>query len=79
MTVLDQRINHSVLEAVLRPVLPVAAVYLGDAPDVQNEYRLAWQTRWRPLAEALREQGADESTVLALEEAMHDPASSRAA
>ncbi|HEX6248916.1 MAG TPA: Vms1/Ankzf1 family peptidyl-tRNA hydrolase [Nocardioidaceae bacterium] len=79
MTVLDQRINHSVLDAVLRPVEPAAAVYLGAAPDVHNEYQLSWETRWRPLAAALREQGADEATVLALEQAVQTPASSRAA
>lgn len=79
MTVLDQRTNHNVLEAVLRPVRPVAAVYLGEAPEVQNEYQLAWQTRWRPLAASLHEQGADEATARALEAAMRDPASSRAA
>lgn len=79
MTVLDQRINHNVLEAVLRPAEPAAAVYLGAAPDVHNEYQLSWETRWRPLATTLREQGADEATVEALEKALRTPASSRAA
>lgn len=79
MAVLDQRIDRSMLEAVLRTVEPVAAVYLGAAPDVADEYQLEWETRWRPLATTLREQGADESTVAALEGAVASPASSRAA
>lgn len=79
MTVLDQRMNHSVLEAVLRPAEPVAAVYLGAAPDVANEYQLEWTTRWRPLAASLLEQGADPATVEALAAALETPASSRAA
>jgi len=79
VAVLEQRINHSTLEVVLRPTEPVAAVYLGSAPDVANEYQLAWETRWRPLAAALREQGADEETVKALETAVAAPAAARAA
>lgn len=79
MTVLEQQINHSTLEAVLRPVAPIAAVYLGSGPDVANEYQLSWETRWRPLADALREQGADEETVQALEAELAAPASARAA
>lgn len=78
MAVLDQRIDRSMLEAVLRTGEPVAAVYLGAAPDVANEYQLAWTTRWRPLATALREQGADEPTVSALEAAVEVPATTRA-
>lgn len=78
MAVLEQRINHSTLEVVLRPTEPVAAVYLGSAPDVANEYQLAWETRWRPLATALHEQGADEETVKALEAAVAAPAAARA-
>jgi hypothetical protein len=79
VAVLEQRINHSTLEVVLRPTEPVAAVYLGSAPDVANEYQLAWETRWGPLATALREQGADEETVKALEAAVAAPAAARAA
>lgn len=79
VAVLQQRINHNTLEIVLRPMEPVAAVYLGGAPDVANEYQLAWQTRWRPLAATLRSQGADEQTVTALEAAVMAPATSRAA
>jgi hypothetical protein len=71
--------THSTLEVVLRPTEPVAAVYLGAAPDVANEYQLAWETRWRPLAARLREQGADEETVRALETALAAPAAARAA
>ncbi len=79
MAVLEQRMTHSTLEVVLRPTEPVAAVYLGAAPDVANEYQLAWETRWRPLAARLREQGADEETVRALEAAVAAPAAARAA
>lgn len=79
MTVMDQQINHTVLQAVLRPTEPVAAVYLGAPPDVVNEYRLSWETRWHPLATTLREQGATEATVTALEKALAGPAASRAA
>ena len=79
MAVLEQRINHSTLEIVLRHTDPVAVVYLGAAPDVANEYQLAWETRWRPLATTLREQGADEKTVVALEAAVAAPAAARAA
>lgn len=79
MTVMDQRINHSVLEAVLRPVQPAAAVFLGAPPDVANEYRLSWETRWAPLAAALRRDGAAEADVSALEKALAAPASSRTA
>ena len=79
MAVLEQRMTHSTLEVVLRPTEPVAAVYLGAAPDVANEYQLAWETRWRPLAEALRKQGADVETVRALEAAVAAPAAARAA
>ncbi len=79
MAVLEQRVNHSTLEVVLRPTEPVAVVYLGGVPDVTNEYRLSWDTRWRPLAASLREQGADESTVRALESAVAAPAAARAA
>lgn len=79
MTVMDQRINHSVLEAVLRPTQPAAAVYLGAPPDVANEYRLSWETRWGPLAASLRGQGADEADISALEKALEPQASSRAA
>lgn len=79
MTVLEQQINHSTLEAVLRPVAPIAAVYLGSGPDVTNEYQLSWETRWRPLGATLRKQGADEETVKVLESALAAPASARAA
>ena len=79
MPVLQQKITHSTLEVVLRPVEPVTAVYLGAAPDVANEYQLNWDTRWKPLAAALRDQGADERTISALETAVAAPASARAA
>lgn len=79
MAVLEQRMTHSTLEVVLRPTEPVAAVYLGAAPDVANEYQLAWDTRWGPLAATLRGQGADEETVRALEAAVAAPAAARAA
>jgi hypothetical protein len=79
VAVLQQRISQSTLEVVLRPTEPVASVYLGAAPDVANEYQLAWETRWRPLAAGLLEQGADEGTVRALEAAVVAPASARAA
>lgn len=79
MTVLDQRMTHSMLEGVLRPVEPAAAVYLGASPAVANEYQLAWATRWGPIAASLREQGADDATVKALEAALATPAESRAA
>jgi hypothetical protein len=79
VAVLQQRISQSTLEVVLRPTEPAAAVFLGAAPDVTNEYQLAWETRWRPLAAVLLEQGADEETVKALEAAVSAPASARAA
>ncbi|HSE10605.1 MAG TPA: Vms1/Ankzf1 family peptidyl-tRNA hydrolase [Nocardioidaceae bacterium] len=79
MSVLQHRITHSTLEVVLRPAEPVAAVYLGAAPDVANEYQLAWETRWKPLAARLREQGADEATIHVLETAVSAPATARAA
>ncbi|HLN78725.1 MAG TPA: Vms1/Ankzf1 family peptidyl-tRNA hydrolase [Nocardioidaceae bacterium] len=79
MAVLDQQIDRHMLEAVLRTGEPVAAVYLGAAPDVTNEYQLQWDTRWRPLATRLREQGADEGTVAALEAAVAAPVTTRAA
>lgn len=79
MAVLDQRIDRHMLEAVLRTAEPVASVYLGAAPDVANEYQFSWDTRWRPLATTLREQGADEATVAALEAAVAAPATNRAA
>lgn len=79
MAVLEQRINRSTLDVVLRPTEPVMSVYLGTAPDVANEYQLAWETRWAPLATALVDQGADRATVSALENALMVPASARAA
>ena len=79
MAVLDQQIDRHMLEAVLRTGEPVAAVYLGAAPDVANEYQLQWDTRWRPLATRLREQGADEGTVAALEAGVAAPVTTRAA
>ena len=79
MPVLQHKIAHSTLEVVLRPVEQVTAVYLGGAPDVANEYQLNWDTRWKPLASSLRDQGADERTVSALETAVAAPASARAA
>lgn len=79
MTVLEHQISHGTLEAVLRPVRPLAAVYLGSGPDVANEYQLSWETRWRPLGAALRDQGADEETVKALAAALETPGSARAA
>ncbi len=79
MTVMEERINHSVLDAVLKPVQPAAAVFLGAPPDVANEYRLSWETRWAPLAAGLRQQGAAEPDVAALEKALAASASSRAA
>lgn len=79
MTVMERRINHSVLDAVLRPVQPAAAVFLGAPPDVANEYQLAWETRWAPLAAALRQQGAGEPDVSALEKVLAAPAMARAA
>lgn len=79
MTVMEHRITRSVFEAVLRPSEPVAVVYMGNAPAVANEYQLEWETRWRPLAETLRDQGADDATIAALEKAVKAPASARAA
>lgn len=79
MAVLQQRISQSTLEVVLRPAEPVASVYLGAPPDVTNEYQLAWETRWRPIAANLREQGAADQTVRALQAAIAAPASARAA
>lgn len=79
MAVLEQRVNHSTLEVVLRPTEPVAVVYLGGVPDVTNEYQLSWDTRWRPLAASLQEQGADAATIKALESAVAAPAAARAA
>ena len=79
MAVLEQRINRSTMDVVLRPTEPVAAVYLGAAPDVANEYQLAWETRWAPLETTLTEQGADEATVEALSAGLAGVASARAA
>lgn len=79
MTVMEHRITRSVFEAVLRPSEPAAVVYMGTAPAVVNEYQLEWETRWRPLAETLRDQGADDLTIAALEKAVRPPASARAA
>lgn len=79
MTVMEHRITRSVFEAVLRPCEPVAVVYMGNAPAVVNEYQLEWETRWRPLADTLRDQGADDATITALEKAVQPPASARAA
>lgn len=79
MTVLAERVDKSTLDTVLRAAGPVAAVYLGPAPGVANEYQLEWSTRWRPLADALRDQGADAATVAALEAAVESVASTRAA
>jgi hypothetical protein len=78
VAVLD-RVTHSTLDHVLRPVGPLASVFLGPAPEVANEYQLAWETRWRPLATTLRSEGADEPTVTALESAVSAAAASRAA
>ncbi|MGH3332568.1 MAG: hypothetical protein ACRDPJ_14825, partial [Nocardioidaceae bacterium] len=60
MTVLAGLVDKSTLDAVLRARGTVASVYAGPAPDVANEYQLGWSTRWGPMADALREQGADE-------------------
>jgi len=79
VAVLEQRINRSTLDVVLRPTEPVAAVYLGAAPYVANEYQLAWETRWTPLAESLGAQGADGRTVAALGAALAVAGTARAA
>jgi hypothetical protein len=79
VTVLEHRITRNVFDAVLRPTEPAAVVYLGRPPAVANEYQLSWETRWHPLADALREQGADEATIAALEKTVQPPASARAA
>ncbi|HEU4515472.1 MAG TPA: Vms1/Ankzf1 family peptidyl-tRNA hydrolase [Nocardioidaceae bacterium] len=76
---MEHRITRSVFEAVLRPSEPVAVVYMGNAPAVVNEYQLEWETRWRPLADKLRDEGADDATIAALESAVRPSASARAA
>jgi hypothetical protein len=78
VAVLD-RVTHNTLEHVLRPVGPMATVYLGPAPEAANEYQLAWDTRWRPLAATLRGEGADEQTVSVLETAVAGAVATRAA
>lgn len=79
MTVLAGLVDKSTLDAVLRARGTVASVYAGPAPDVANEYQLGWSTRWGPMADALREQGADERTVTAVEREVAARSSSRAA
>jgi Bacterial archaeo-eukaryotic release factor family 2 len=78
VAVLD-RVTHITLEHVLRPVGPMASVYLGPSPEVTNEYRVSWDTRWRPLAATLRAQGAEDHTVHLLEGAVSGAAAARAA
>ena len=79
MTVSFARVDKPSLRDLLRSPDEVAAVYLGPAPAVANEYQLDWSTRWGPLAEELRNRGADAATVEVLAGAVQPYASSRAA
>lgn len=79
MTVSFERVDKSALRELLRAPAPVAAVYAGAAPAVANEYQLEWSTRWGPLAEGLRQHGADHATIDALEAAVRALVATRAA
>lgn len=79
MTELTERVDKSALDVMLRVPDAVASVYLGPAPGVANEYQLEWSTRWRSIAEVLREGGTDEATISALEGSVAPISSARAA
>ncbi len=79
MTMVTERVDKIALDVVLRDPGPVVSVYLGPAPAVANEYQLGWGARWRPLAEALRRDGVDEATIVALADELADTAAARAA
>ncbi len=79
MTVSFARLDKPTIRELLRTPDQVAAVYLGAAPDVANEYQLEWSTRWGPLAERLRAEGVDAGTIDVLESAVHPYAGARAA
>lgn len=79
MAVTTERLDRDAVESVLRAPEPVVSVYLGRAPAVAQEYQLEWSSRWRPLADALRDQGTAEATVSALEQALAPISAARAA
>ncbi len=78
MTVSLATLDRSTVRDLVRPVEPVAVVYLGAAPDVANEYELEWSTRWAPILEGLEGRGVDPQTITVLESAAHRFASARA-
>ncbi len=79
MAVTTARVDREAVESVLRAPEPVVSAYLGKVPAVTQEYQLEWSSRWRPLADALRDQGAADSTISALEQALAPLSSARAA
>lgn len=79
MAVTTERVDRDAVESVLLAPEPVVSVYLGRVPAVTQEYQLEWSSRWRTLADALRDQGADDSTIKALEQALEPLSSARAA
>lgn len=79
MAATTTRVDKDAVESVLRAPDPVVSVYLGRVPAVAQEYQLEWSARWRPLADALRDRGATDSTISALEQALAPISSARAA
>ena len=69
MGVANKRWAREALGEVLRSVEPVAAVYLGVPPGEVPAHRADWGVRWRPLAEALRESGVEQTLIDALQNA----------